>query len=71
MILGHAADARRGQTPRILSSHADVVVYVVRWDNTARGAVMEGLKELRTIKGPGGRSGPDDAQRGQGVALCL
>ena len=40
--------------PRILSSHADVVVYVVRWDNTPRGAVMEGLKELRTIKAPVG-----------------
>jgi polysaccharide biosynthesis transport protein len=38
--------------PRILSSHADVVVYVVRWDNTPRGAVMEGLKELRQIKAP-------------------
>jgi succinoglycan biosynthesis transport protein ExoP len=38
--------------PRILSSHADVVVYVVRWDHTPRGAVAEGLKELRTINAP-------------------
>ncbi|MCU4653743.1 polysaccharide biosynthesis tyrosine autokinase [Roseibacterium sp. SDUM158016] len=38
--------------PRILSSHADVVVYVVRWDSTPRGAVLEGLKELRTINAP-------------------
>jgi capsular exopolysaccharide synthesis family protein len=40
--------------PRILSSHADVVVYVVRWDHTPRGAVQEGLKELRTINAPVG-----------------
>ncbi|MGP1355872.1 GumC family protein [Roseicyclus sp.] len=38
--------------PRILSAHADVVVYVVRWDHTPRGAVLEGLKELRTINAP-------------------
>jgi capsular exopolysaccharide synthesis family protein len=38
--------------PRILSSHADVVAYVVRWDSTPRGAVLEGLKELRTVNAP-------------------
>ncbi|MDJ1007875.1 MAG: polysaccharide biosynthesis tyrosine autokinase [Paracoccaceae bacterium] len=38
--------------PRILSAHADVVVYVVRWDHTPRGAVLEGLKELRKINAP-------------------
>ncbi|MEM9474859.1 MAG: polysaccharide biosynthesis tyrosine autokinase [Pseudomonadota bacterium] len=37
---------------KILSSHADAVVYAVRWDHTPRGAVLEGLKELRTIKAP-------------------
>lgn len=38
--------------PRILSSHADVVVYVVRWDHTPRGAVQEGLKELQKMNAP-------------------
>lgn len=37
---------------RILSSLADAVVYVVRWDHTPRGAVMEGLKELRAVRAP-------------------
>ena len=37
---------------RILSKHADAVVYCVRWDNTPRGAVLEGLKELRSINAP-------------------
>lgn len=38
--------------PRIMSAHADAVVYVVRWDKTTRGAVMEGLKQLRNINAP-------------------
>jgi polysaccharide biosynthesis transport protein len=37
---------------RILSRHADAVVYVVRWDKTPRGAVQEGLKEMRTVNAP-------------------
>jgi capsular exopolysaccharide synthesis family protein len=37
---------------RILSRHADAVVYVVRWDKTPRGAVQEGLKEMRSVKAP-------------------
>ena len=35
---------------RILCSIADAVVYAVRWDSTPRGAVLEGLKELRSVK---------------------
>ncbi|MFO7907145.1 MAG: polysaccharide biosynthesis tyrosine autokinase [Pirellulaceae bacterium] len=38
--------------PKILASHADVVIYVVRWDQTPRGAVLEGLKELKSINAP-------------------
>lgn len=38
--------------PRILSSYVDGVVYVVRWDNTPKGAVEEGLKELQSVKAP-------------------
>ena len=38
--------------PRILSAHADVIVYVVRWDHTPRGAVLDGLKELHNINAP-------------------
>ena len=38
--------------PRIVSAHADAVVYIVRWDHTPRGAVLEGLKELRRINAP-------------------
>ena len=38
--------------PRIVSSHADAVIYAVRWDSTPRGAVLEGLKELRSVNAP-------------------
>jgi polysaccharide biosynthesis transport protein len=37
---------------RILSRVADAVIYAVRWDKTPRGAVLEGLKELRTVNAP-------------------
>ncbi len=37
---------------RIISKVADAVVYAVRWDNTPRGAVAEGLKELRSVDAP-------------------
>ena len=37
---------------RIISKLADAVVYAVRWDSTPRGAVMEGLKELKSIDAP-------------------
>lgn len=37
---------------RILSEQADAVVYVVRWDHTPRGAVLEGLKEMKSMRTP-------------------
>nr|WP_254436087.1 polysaccharide biosynthesis tyrosine autokinase [Ruegeria arenilitoris] len=37
---------------RILSQLADAVVYAVRWDKTPRDAVLEGLKELRSVGAP-------------------
>ncbi len=37
---------------RIISKLADAVVFAVRWDKTPRGAVIEGLKELRSIGAP-------------------
>lgn len=37
---------------RIISKLADAVVYAVRWDSTPRGAVLEGLKELKSIDAP-------------------
>ena len=37
---------------RIISKLADAVVYAVRWDSTPRGAVMEGLKDLRSLGAP-------------------
>ncbi|WP_432817039.1 GumC family protein [Sulfitobacter sp. JB4-11] len=37
---------------RIVSRHADAVVYAVRWDETPRAAVIEGLKELRSVDAP-------------------
>lgn len=37
---------------RIVSKLADAVIYAVRWDSTPRGAVLEGLKELESIKAP-------------------
>ena len=37
---------------RIVASHADAVVYTVRWDSTPRGAALEGLKELRAVNAP-------------------
>ncbi|MGM0583319.1 MAG: GumC family protein [Pseudomonadota bacterium] len=37
---------------RIISSLADAVIYAVKWDSTPRGAVLEGLKELRSVGAP-------------------
>jgi capsular exopolysaccharide synthesis family protein len=37
---------------RIVASLADAVAFVVRWDSTPRGAVLEGLKELRAVNAP-------------------
>ena len=37
---------------RILSKLVDTVVYAVRWDKTPRGAVLEGLKEMRSVGAP-------------------
>lgn len=37
---------------RILAAHADAVVYAIRWDHTPRGAVLEGLKELKSVNAP-------------------
>ena len=37
---------------RIVSRIADAVVYAVRWDATPRGAVLEGLKELKSVDAP-------------------
>ncbi|HCQ66025.1 MAG TPA: hypothetical protein DIU07_13135 [Rhodobacteraceae bacterium] len=34
---------------RILSSMVDAVVYAVRWDSTPREAVIEGLRELKSV----------------------
>lgn len=38
--------------PRIISSLADAVIYAVKWDSTPRGAVLEGLKEMRSVGAP-------------------
>ncbi|MDU8945546.1 GumC family protein [Ovoidimarina sediminis] len=37
---------------RIISKQADAVVYLVHWNETPRGAVLEGLKELRSVGAP-------------------
>lgn len=37
---------------RIISRLVDAVVYMVRWDKTPRGAVLEGLKDLRSLNAP-------------------
>lgn len=37
---------------RIAASLADAIVYAVRWDDTPRGAVVEGLRELRGVDAP-------------------
>jgi len=37
---------------RIVSRIADAVIYAVRWDQTPRGAVIEGIKELKSIEAP-------------------
>ena len=37
---------------RIVSRLADAVVFTVRWDSTPRGAVLEGLRELDSVKAP-------------------
>lgn len=37
---------------RILASLVDTIVYAVRWDHTPRDAVLDGLKELKSVKAP-------------------
>ena len=37
---------------RIVSQICDAVIYAVRWDQTPRDAVVEGLKELKTVDAP-------------------
>ncbi len=37
---------------RILSKLVDTIIYAVRWDKTPRGAVLEGLKEMRSVDAP-------------------
>ena len=37
---------------RIISRQADAVVYLVRWNETPRGAVIDGLKELKSVGAP-------------------
>ncbi|MDU8945521.1 CpsD/CapB family tyrosine-protein kinase [Ovoidimarina sediminis] len=37
---------------RIISKQADAVVYLVHWNETPQGAVLEGLKELRSVGAP-------------------
>lgn len=37
---------------RVMSSLVDSVVYLVRWNSTSRSAVLEGLKELRSVRAP-------------------
>lgn len=38
--------------PRIIARVADAVVYAVRWDETPRDAVMEGLREMAGVSAP-------------------
>lgn len=38
--------------PRIVGRLADAIVYAVRWDQTPRGAVQEGLREMRSVSSP-------------------
>lgn len=37
---------------RILARYVDAVVYIVSWDRTPRGAVLEGIKELKSVDAP-------------------
>ncbi|WP_424934314.1 GumC family protein [Amaricoccus macauensis] len=37
---------------RVMSPLVDAVVYIVRWDHTPREAVLEGLKELQSVRAP-------------------
>jgi polysaccharide biosynthesis transport protein len=37
---------------RILAPLADAVVFVVRWNHTPRGAVLDGFKELQAVNAP-------------------
>ncbi len=37
---------------RVMSPLVDAVVYTVRWDYTPRDAVLEGLRELQTVRAP-------------------
>jgi polysaccharide biosynthesis transport protein len=37
---------------RIIAKLADAVVFAVRWDDTPRGAVLEGLRQMRSVGAP-------------------
>lgn len=37
---------------RVVAQHADAVVYLVRWDETRRSTVTEGLRELGSVNAP-------------------
>ena len=37
---------------RIVAQAADAVVYALRWDHTPRGAVLEGLREMKSVDAP-------------------
>lgn len=38
--------------PRIVSKTVDKVLYMVRWDSTERGPLVQGVKSLRAVKAP-------------------
>lgn len=38
--------------PRIIARLAESIVFVVKWDATPRGAVLEGLRELTSVNAP-------------------
>lgn len=37
---------------KILSAYADAVVFAVRWDHTPHGAVLDGIKDLKSVNAP-------------------
>ncbi len=52
MVILDAPPALIVADARILSKLVDTIIYAVRWDKTPRGAVLEGLKEMRSVDAP-------------------
>lgn len=52
LIILNAPPALFAADAKIISAHADAIAYVVRWKQTPCDAVLEGLRELKSVNAP-------------------